>query len=97
MSKYRRAAKIDANQNSIVDELRSMGISVEVGYDDILVGWRGRTYWFEVKDPATCFKADGITFKKGAIKESQTKLRATFQGSYDIVWSTEMILQRIGI
>ena len=80
----RRAAKVDSNQYQIVEDLRSMGYSVEVGHDDILVGYRGRTFWFEIK-----------TGPKAAIKKSQNKLLAEFKGHYSIVWSTLMILKEI--
>ena len=54
----RRAARIDANQPGIVKELRQIpGVSVAItsalgdGYPDLTVGFRGRTYLFEIKDP----------------------------------------------
>lgn len=51
-----RAAKIDANQNEIVDALRKAGCSVQIlsgvgkGCPDILVGRGGRNYLLEIKD-----------------------------------------------
>ena len=94
----RRAARIDDNQNAIVDALRSIpGVTVELGHDDIMVGHKGQTYWYEVKDPGKCFLADGVTFKKGSIKPSQIKLRETWAGHYKIVWSLDMILEDMGI
>jgi len=95
--KQRYAARTDENQSAIVSELRSMGISVVVGMDDILCGWRGRTYWYEIKNYNNLFMADGVTFRKGVIKPSQSKIRATYQGHYIIAWSTEMILKDMGI
>jgi len=53
----RQAARIDKNQPDIVDSLRSLGASVLVtsmlgrGAPDIVVGWRGRNYLFEIKNP----------------------------------------------
>lgn len=50
-------AKIDANQNAIVHDLRKVGASVQSlatignGCPDLLVGWNGKNYLFEVKDP----------------------------------------------
>ncbi len=84
MSKFRRAAKVDANQPAIVDELRKRGYSVEVGHDDILVGRNGRTYWYEIK-----------TDEKAAVKDTQIKLQENFKGHYAIVWTIEMILEDI--
>ena len=84
MSKYRRAAKIDSNQNSIREDLEKLGYSVEVGHDDILVGYKGRTFWYEVKKGP-----------KAEIKPSQKKILAEYKGHYKIVWSTQMILDDI--
>ena len=52
----RRAAKVDVNQAQIVAELRQIGASVQplhavgAGVPDLLVGFRGRNWLFEVKD-----------------------------------------------
>ena len=81
MSKYRRAARVDSNQGTIRQELEEIpGITVEVGHDDILVGYQGKTYWFEIK-----------TGPKAEVKKSQKKLSKNWTGHYSIVWSTEMI------
>ncbi len=98
MSKYRRAAKVDATQGDIVDALRKIpGVTVAVGHDDILVGYQWRTYWYEIKNPETALKADGLTLKKGAVKKSQSKIRQTWTGHYNIVWSLDMILNDMRI
>lgn len=52
----RRAARIDDNQNEIVDALRGVGASVAItsmigsGFPDIVVGYQGRNYLIEIKD-----------------------------------------------
>jgi hypothetical protein len=52
----RRAARIDANQPEIVKALRAVGASVQIlsavghGCPDILVGYQGRNFLFEIKD-----------------------------------------------
>jgi hypothetical protein len=53
----RRACNVDANQNDIVKALRQAGASVEprlarlgCGVPDLLVGIRGVTTLFEIKD-----------------------------------------------
>ena len=84
MSKYVRHKRIDKNQPEIVKTLRAMNISVELDHDDILVGYKGKTYWFEIK-----------TGPKAEIKEGQKKLLAEYKGHYEIVWSVEMILDSI--
>jgi Holliday junction resolvase len=53
----RTAARVDVNQAEIVNDLRSIGASVLSmasigrGCPDLLVGFGGRNYLFEVKDP----------------------------------------------
>ncbi len=52
----RRAARIDANQTEIVQALRDVGASVGItsmvgsGFPDLVVGFRGRNFLFEIKD-----------------------------------------------
>ena len=52
----RRASKIDANQNELVEVIRAMGgtvqslASVGKGCPDLLVGWRKKNLLIEVKD-----------------------------------------------
>lgn len=80
MSRYRRAAKVDANQASIVAALRQLpGVTVATGHDDILVGYRGLTFWFEIKRPS----------QKSRLQESQEYLRATWAGHYAVATSFE--------
>ena len=94
MSKYRQAAKIDSNQPAIVDMLRSIGCSVQLNMDDILVGYRGKTFWFEIKDPGKTLKQNG-EWKAGALKDSQIKLCNEWQGHYKVVHSFEQIVEEI--
>lgn len=87
MSKFRRAARIDKNQNEIVEALRATpGVTVELGHDDILVGYEGRTYWVEIKSGP-----------KARIKPSQEKLLAEWKGQYNICWELDQILYLIGV
>lgn len=52
----RKKGRIDGNQNTIVKQLRAMGASVQSlasvgnGCPDLLVGFRGINYLFEIKD-----------------------------------------------
>jgi hypothetical protein len=97
LSKWRRAAKIDANQPAIVKALRKIpGVTVQTGMDDLLVGYKGFTYWFEIKEPEKVSKKTGEILES-AIKPSQVKLRDTWTGHYSIVWSLEQILAELGI
>jgi hypothetical protein len=96
MRKHRTAAKVDANQNQIVEDLRKIpGLSIELGHDDILVGWQGRTYWYEIKNPEKANKKGEVY--PSAIKPDQKRLIAEFKGHYKIVTTTEEILDDIGI
>ena len=93
----RRKDRIDDNQTEIVKALRSIpGVGVMTGMDDILVGYKGVTYWFEIKDPAKTVNKDG-TWKHGALKDCQIDLLATWPGQYDIVTTLEQILVIVGI
>ena len=95
MSKYRRAAKVDSNQNIIVANLRSIpGCTVQLGMDDILVGFKGKNYWFELKEPGKVSKKTGM-IRESAIKPSQKKLREEWKGQYLIVSNIEQILEVI--
>ena len=91
---HRRAAKIDNNQPDIVKELKRAGFSVSVNHDDILVGYQGRTFWYEIKsEEATSRKTGKILESK--IKASQKKLRAEWRGHYKIVSSFEQIFNDV--
>ncbi len=52
----RRAARVDINQKSIIQGLRSIGASVFAthavgkGFPDIVVGYKNINYLFEIKD-----------------------------------------------
>ncbi len=84
MGKNRWCAKPDQNQKEIVRDLRKLGYSVEVGHDDILVGYRGATFWYEIK-----------TNEKADIRASQESITQNWKGHYRIVWSLDMILEDI--
>jgi hypothetical protein len=71
------------------------GVTVAVSHDDLLVGYQGSTYWFELKEE-TIYKEDG-ELKKGILKKSQIKLQDEWQGHYSVVWTLEQILKEIGI
>lgn len=91
--RYGHQGKVDANQPEIVKQLRAIpGVQVEVDKDDILVGYKGVNYWFEIKDPEKTLKADG-SFKAGALKDCQIELLASWPGQYDVVTSFEQILE----
>ena len=92
----RRAKKIDANQPGIVKALRAIsGVTVALDHDDIIVGYNGSTYWFELKTP-DCVGKDG-KIRESDKKDTQKKLESEWRGHYRIVWSIDQILSDIGI
>ena len=94
--KHRRAAKVDSNQPEIVKQLRKIpGVTVQVSMDDILVGYKGANYWFEIKEPKTVSNVTGQVIPS-EIKDSQYKLLAEWKGHYSIVWTFEQIQKEIG-
>ena len=94
MSKYRRAARTDNNQKTIVKTLRQLGYSVITGHDDILVGCFGKTFWFEIKEPETISTVNGKV-KPSSIQKSQKKLLQEYKGHYRVVTSINEILKDI--
>ena len=95
MSKYRKDARIDTNQPEIVKALRMIpGCTVETGKDDILVGFRGKTFWFEIKTPDCLSKQTG-KIRDAEKKDGQKKLEREWRGHYRIVTSLTEILKDI--
>jgi hypothetical protein len=87
------ARRVDGNQKDIVKSLRSSGVSVQTGYDDILVGHAGRTFWFEIKNAETLDSSGNI--KNSSIRPGQKELRENWGGQYDIIHSYEEIMDII--
>jgi hypothetical protein len=95
MRKHRQDAKVDANQPGIVSKLRSIpGVTVELNHDDILVGYRNLTFWYEIKNPELACDKNG-KIRESAIKPDQKRIRAEFTGHYKIVSSFEEIWEDI--
>lgn len=69
-------------------------MTVEPGHDDILVGYRGKTFWFEIKEPSTVSKKTGQV-RPSEIKPSQKKLKEEWRGHYQIVWNVDQIIRAI--
>ena len=91
MTKNRYDAKVDTNQAIIVKALRGIpGVTVERGHDDIIVGYRGMTLWYELKNPELVGKDGEI--RPSSIEDCQNKLLAEWTGHYRIVWNVEQIV-----
>lgn len=84
----RIAAKIDANQNEIVDALRKIGCSVQIlsnvgkGCTDLAVGFSNLTLMMEIKDGNKPPSAQKLT-------ADQVKWHSEWKGSKVVVNSIE--------
>lgn len=91
----RRAAKVDANQPSIVAGLRMVGASVQPlhmvgdGCPDLLVGYRGVNLLLEVKDGEK-------SASRRALTPEQVRWHGEWWGQKAVVCSLDEALQAIG-
>lgn len=90
-----RAKKIDANQTEVVRALRKIpGVSVAItsalgkGYPDLNVGYKGRTYLFELKDGSKPESARKLT-------PDEVEFQGKWTGHYAVVNSLDDILKII--
>ena len=91
----RRIARIDSNQKQIVEQLRRLGVTVLHTHQlkncfDILVGYEGKNYAFEIKDGSKPKSARQLT-------EGEQKFFDGWLGQVDKVESIEDICKIIGI
>lgn len=83
----RRAANLDSNHGHIVDALRRAGATVHSlaglgdGAPDLLVGFRGDTHLFEVKD-------GGKSPSRRKLRPSQKRWHLAWKGSPVVVVTT---------
>ena len=86
----RWAAKVDDNQGEIVEALRAIGASVLVlsrvgmGCADLAVGFRGLTYFLEIKND------------KGTLTPAEQEFMEQWNGHYAIVRTPDEALRAIG-
>lgn len=93
----RRAAKIDANQEKVVEALRAVGASVQTlaaigkGVPDLLVGYQGKTFLFEIKDGSKSPSERRLT-------EDQLKWHGAWRGGpLAVVDGPDAALRMLGI
>lgn len=90
----RRAAKVDDNQNLIVDGLRRMGCTVQIlsavghGCPDILVGVAGINLLMEIKDGSKVESATKLT-------PDQVKWHGEWRGQVHVVKSLDHAIRII--
>lgn len=93
---HRRAARVDANQPQIVDRLRALGCSVAStaalgqGFPDIVVGYRGSNYLFEIKDPAKKPSERRLT-------PAESLFHRSWGGQVDTIHTWEDVCEIIGM
>lgn len=86
----RRNARVDANQKEIVEALRAVGASVQhlhtvgQGCPDLLVGFRGKNFLIEVKEPGNALTRDQVIWLK------------EWRGRMDVVYNVYEALRSIG-
>ena len=87
----RTASRVDGNQPEIVKALRAIGASILYTHQlkncfDLLVGYRGKTFLFELKDPAQPPSARKLT-------PGEEEFRRTWRGSpYHIVETVDQAI-----
>lgn len=93
----RRAAKVDANQEQVVEALRAAGASVQTlaavgkGVPDLLVGYQGQTLLLEVKDGRKPLSQRRLT-------EDQLKWHGAWRGGpLAVVDGPEAALRMLGV
>ena len=83
--------RVDVNQAEIVEILRGMGCSVQhmhelgKGAPDILVGYRGDNYLFEIKDPGKPPSARKLTDDEQRWHERWRGQVAVVTSAYDVI------------
>ena len=89
-------ARKDGNQEEIVNRLRSLGLSVASthqlgnGLPDIMVGFKGKNYWYEIKDPAQ-------PPSKRRLTKEENHFSLSWKGHVNTVTTHVDILRDIGI
>ncbi len=91
----RRAARVDGNQSQIVSELRRCGLSVfpthtvGEGFPDLVCGWKGTNYLFEIKDPKQPPSKQKLT-------PDEERLRKEWRGTIFTITTAEEALATVG-
>lgn len=82
------AKRTDDNHRTVVDGFRQAMPDATVfdasgagrGFPDLVVGWRGKNYLFEIKDPDKSPSARGLT-------DAQKEMHTNWQGQIKVVHS----------
>jgi len=77
----------DNNEPEIIKALKTVGANVKTAdWVDLIVGFRGRNYLIEVKNPEVAYK----------IEPSQKELDKNWRGQYDFAFTPTDALRIIG-
>jgi len=90
----RRKAKVDSNQPEITAALRKIGCSVTPthtigkGFPDLAVGFRGRNYFFEIKDGS-------LSPSRRSLTKDEADWHESWRGQVHIIGSVDQALRFI--
>ena len=90
-SSVRTAARVDGNHREIVNWLGRIGASVQSlaregeGCPDILVGYKGKNYLFEIK------------IEKGKLNSRQQKWHSSWKGQVNVIKDWREAFEVIGV
>ena len=98
MSRRYQVRNTDKNEKDIVAALRKIpGVKVQTDVNDILIGYRNKNYWIEVKNPDEVDK-NGAPYKRSSkTYEKQKSLLDHWTGQYAICTSLDQILNIINV
>lgn len=98
MTRRHQVKKTDNNEAAIVKALRAIpGVKVETDHDDILIGYKRRNYWIEIKNPDEVDKQGRPYAKKSKTAKKQKELLDHWTGTYMIATTLDEILIKIGV
>lgn len=95
----RRASKVDSNQKEITAALRKIGCTVTPthtigkGFPDLAVGYRGRNFFFEVKDGS-------LAPSRRSLTEDEIEWHESWRGQVAIIENVDQainFIQREGL
>jgi len=87
---FRRAARTDDNQTEVIKGLRMIGVTVKPvhtvkGFVDIIAGYKGQNFLFEIKDSRKVKSARKLTEKEREFQEQWRGSVHTIH-SWDEAW-----------
>lgn len=87
--------KVDSNQRLLVEQMRQLGMTVShthmigKGFPDVVVGYRGRNYLFEIKNPLQAPSKRKLT-------QDEIIWHDRWRGQVSVVESIDDVLKIVG-